>query len=129
MRPLRLLLNWRALLLCLASIATPYAFAGLIADPGFELGKYQSAWVRSESGASIETPGTVYYPAPYAGSFELKLEVNAAVLGSMAFARQSLPASGLQEWTFSGHMLNYGGSPMMPGSYGLLEIVFSGASF
>ena len=133
MRPLRLLLYWQALLLCFSCIAASSAFAGLLLDPGFDLPNYESPWGLSDSEAFIRAPGTShpYYPAPYAGPRVLQLEANAGVLGSMAFARQSLPASGLQEWTFSGHMLNYDtvGVMMKPGSYGLLEIVFTGASF
>jgi hypothetical protein len=128
MQPLRLLDFRQALLLCLAFIAAPSAFAGLIQDPGFEL-PYQSPWGLSENGAYIRAPGSIYYPAPFAGMHALQLEANAGLLGSTAFARQSLPASGLQEWTFSGHMLNYIGAEMKQGSYGLLEIVFTGSSF
>jgi len=131
MRPLRLLFYWQALLLCLNCVTAPSARAGLIQDPGFDLPKYESPWSFSEAGAFLRAPGTshMYYPAPYAGLWELQLEANAGVLGSMAFAKQTLPASGQQEWTFSGHMLNYIGTQMKPGSYGLLEIVFTGSSF
>jgi hypothetical protein len=131
MRLLRLLLSLQALLLFLTCVTTPSAFGGLIPDPGFDLPNYESPWTLSESGAFIRAPGTShpYYPAPYEGPRVLQVEANAGVLGSTAFARQTLPASGLQEWTFSGHMLNYIGTEMKPGSYGLLEIVFTGSSF
>ena len=133
MRPPRSLLFWQALLLSCICVVTASSFAGLIADPGFELPIYESPWRLSETGAQLLAPGTShpYYPAPYAGQRELRIEANGGVMGSMAFARQTLPASGQQEWTFSGHMLNYDtiGTMMKPGSYGLLEIVFTGASF
>ena len=132
MRPLRLLLQWQALLVYYSCVAAPSAFAGLLLDPGFDLPKYESPWGLSDSGAFLRSPGTSdpYYPAPYAGPRVLQLEAKADLLGSMAFARQSLPASELQKWTFSGHMLNYDGFTVMkPGSYGLLEIVFTGSSF
>ena len=133
MRPPRSLLYWQALLLSCICVVTASSFAGLIADPGFELPKYESPWGFSESGAQLYSPGTThpYYPAPFAGQRELRIEANGGVQGSMAFARQTLPASAQQEWTFSGHMLNYDtiGVIMKPGSYGLLEIVFTGAAF
>lgn len=125
MRPLRLLIIWQALLLCCIGVSAYSSFAGLLLSPGFE--PPNSAWELSTS-AFIKGAGA-NYPAAYDGSYKLKLEVNTGLLGSMSFAKQSLLAAGQQEWTFTGHMLNYDGAPMKQGSYGLLEIVFTGASF
>ena len=130
MRSLCLLLLWKALLLCITLAATSSAFAGLLQDPGFDLPS-GSPWGLSETEAFIRTPwvGHPNYTMPYAGPRVLQLEANAGMLGSMAFARQSLAATGQQEWTFSGHMLNYDNTAMKQGSYGLLEIVFTGSAF
>lgn len=130
MRPLRLLLFWKALLLCSTFTAALSAFAGLLQDPGFEVTKYSSPWTFSGT-VFLPAPAVndLYYPAPYAGSRLLKLEVLANTVGSMSSASQTFPALDQQQWTFSGHMLNYSESPMKAGSYGLLEIVFTGSSY
>jgi len=130
MGPLRLLFHWPAWLLCYLCVVAPSAFGGVLLDPGFEARKDASPWGFS---GNVYLPtswiGHSDYPAPYEGSRLLKLEIPASTVGSVSSASQSFQASGLQEWTFSGHMLNYDNAPMRPGSYGLLEIVFTGASF